>query len=161
MKKDSQKTIRSRSKRTFAGLPLVDVALGPDPDLDEPHGKAHGIIAIGDEAHGWLAMGGSARGYIALGGSARGILALGGKAMGVVALGGISIGLIAMGRPRCRWNCRRRPLSRRPICRRPRRPQEALKTAHREGAYLECDGLPSRFGFGESIAWPTGAARLH
>ena len=97
MKKDTQKTIRSRSKRTFAGLPLVDVALGPDPDLDEPHGKAHGIIAIGDEARGWLALGGSARGYIALGGSARGILALGGKAMGVVALGGISIGLIAMG----------------------------------------------------------------
>jgi hypothetical protein len=46
MKKDSQKTIRSRSKRTFAGLPLIDVALGPAPDFDEPHGKAHGIIAL-------------------------------------------------------------------------------------------------------------------
>src|SRR5579862_393167 len=94
--KDTQKTIRSRSIRTFAGLPLVDVALGPDPDLDEPHGKAHGIIAIGDEARGWLAMGGSARGYIALGGSARGILALGGKAMGVVALGGLSAGALSV-----------------------------------------------------------------
>src|SRR6201987_4428870 len=94
----SEKSIRSRSKRTFAGFPLVDVALGPDPDLDEPHGKAHGIIAIGDEARGWLALGGSARGYIALGGSARGILALGGKAMGIVALGGISSGFDRHGR---------------------------------------------------------------
>ena len=83
MKKDSHKSIRSRSERTFAGLPLIDVALGPHHG--EPHGKARGIIAIGDEARGWLALGGSARGYIALGGNARGILALGGKAMGVQA----------------------------------------------------------------------------
>jgi hypothetical protein len=95
MKKDSRKSIRTRSERTFAGLPLIDVALGPA--RGEPHGKARGIIAIGDEARGWLALGGSARGYIALGGSARGILALGGKAMGIVALGGISVGLVAMG----------------------------------------------------------------
>jgi hypothetical protein len=79
MKADSRKSIRSRSVRSFAGLPLVDIAIGPDPDRNEPHGKARGIIAIGDEAHGWLA----------LGGSARGVLALGGKAMGIIALGGI------------------------------------------------------------------------
>jgi len=97
MKAGSLKPIRRRSVRTFSGLPLFDIAYGPDPDRDEPHGKARGIIAIGDEARGWLALGDSARGYIALGRNARGVIALGGKAMGLVALGGISIGLISLG----------------------------------------------------------------
>jgi hypothetical protein len=97
MKADSRKPIRRRSDRTFAGLPLFDIAYGPDPDRDEPHGKARGIIAIGDEARGWLALGDSARGYIALGRNARGVIALGGKAVRIVALGGASIGFISLG----------------------------------------------------------------
>jgi len=123
MKADSRKPIRRRSDRTFAGLPLFDIAYGPDPDRDEPHGKARGIIAIGDEARGWLALGDSARGYIALGRNARGVIALGGKAVRIVALGGASIGFISLGGwaagrdrdrwPGCRWSCRRRPVSRR------------------------------------------------
>lgn len=81
MKAGLHKPIRRRSDRTFAGLPLFDIAYGPDPDRDEPHGRARGIITIGDEARGWFALGDSARGYIALGRNARGVIALGGKAM--------------------------------------------------------------------------------
>jgi hypothetical protein len=74
MKADSRKPIRRRSDRTFTGLPLFDIAYGPDSDRDEPHGRARGIIAIGDEARGWLALGDSARGFIALGRNSRGVI---------------------------------------------------------------------------------------
>jgi hypothetical protein len=79
-------------------LPLFDFAYGPDPDFEETHGTARGIVAIGDEAHGWLAIDGSARGYVALGGSARGLIALGGLTLGGVALGGLAAGGVAVGR---------------------------------------------------------------
>jgi hypothetical protein len=97
MKPHSTKSIRKRSERTFAGLPLFDIAYGPDPNRRERSGKAHGIIAIGNEARGWLALGDSARGYVAVGGKARGLIALGGKAIGLIAVGGMSFGLIALG----------------------------------------------------------------
>jgi len=95
--KGPAKTVRHRSKMTLFGLPLVDIASGPDPDRGEKHGKAHGIIAVGDEARGWLALGGKARGLIAMGGQARGLLAMGGKARGLIAMGGQPAGVLAMG----------------------------------------------------------------
>jgi hypothetical protein len=97
MKPHSTKSIRKRSERTFAGLPLFDIAYGPDADQGERSGKAHGIIAVGNEARGWLALGDSARGYVAVGGKARGLIALGGKAIGLIAVGGMSLGVIALG----------------------------------------------------------------
>jgi hypothetical protein len=44
----TSESIRRRSASTFAGLPLFDIASGPDPDRDERRGSAHGIIAMGD-----------------------------------------------------------------------------------------------------------------
>lgn len=89
--------LRKRSQRTWAGLPLVDVAYGPDAETGEKTGKAHGIIAVGNEAEGWLALGGRARGVVALGGSAVGGIALGGTARGIIALGGVAVGGLALG----------------------------------------------------------------
>ena len=43
--------IRKRSPKTLCGLPLVDIAIGPDPEKGEMRGHAHGIIAIGDIAN--------------------------------------------------------------------------------------------------------------
>ena len=60
----AKKGIRKRSATCFAGLPLYDIALGPDLDKGECHGHARGIVAIGDIATGWLAVGGAARGII-------------------------------------------------------------------------------------------------
>ena len=51
---------RYRSKATFFGLPVVDIAFGPFGT--ETLGRARGIIAIGDSAYGWLAIGGMASG---------------------------------------------------------------------------------------------------
>ncbi len=95
--KKAAKTVRMRSEKTLFGLPLLDIASGPDPDRGEERGTAHGIIAIGDEARGWLAMGGKARGVIAMGGQARGLLAMGGRARGLIAMGGQPAGVLAMG----------------------------------------------------------------
>jgi hypothetical protein len=89
--------IRKRSNRLYWGLPLYDIALGPDPEKGELRGHAKGIIAIGDLATGVLALGGLARGVIALGGLAIGGIALGGGAIGGIALGGGAIGGIAFG----------------------------------------------------------------
>ncbi|HEY6271440.1 MAG TPA: hypothetical protein VIX19_05530 [Terriglobales bacterium] len=50
----AQSSVRHRSEQTLFGLPLIDIASGPDPERGEKHGRARGIIAIGDEARGWL-----------------------------------------------------------------------------------------------------------
>ena len=93
-----QQTIRRRSEGTFLGLPVWEIAVGPDPENDEVRGHARAIIAIGDIATGWLAIGGIARGIIALGGVAIGGLSLGGLSVGLLAaLGGCAIGTIALG----------------------------------------------------------------
>ena len=100
--------VRKRSTKYIWGLPLFDIALGPDPDQDQVRGHARGIIAIGDIATGVLAMGGVARGFIALGGLALGVIALGGCSIGILlgigglgvgalAIGGLAIGLVAFG----------------------------------------------------------------
>lgn len=100
--------VRKRSEMTIFGLPLVDVALGPDLAKGEMRGHAKGIIAIGDIATGVLAFGGVAVGGVAAGGLAIGILgaaggaaigmfAAGGAAVGAVACGGAAVGLVAIG----------------------------------------------------------------
>lgn len=91
------RSIRKRSAKMLCGLPLVDVAIGPDPGKGEMRGHARGIIAIGDIAEGWLAIGGIARGGLAIGGLAVGVITLGGVGVGVLSFAGLSFGLLAFG----------------------------------------------------------------
>ena len=63
MQKRQPKGIRRRSAKQYFGLPLVDIALGPDPDRGEVRGHARGIVAIGDVANGLIAVGGVACGW--------------------------------------------------------------------------------------------------
>jgi len=116
--KRAHRPVRSRSTTYVLGLPLYDIAFGPDPVAQQRRGHARGIVAIGDVATGVLAIGGVARGFIALGGVALGVLtiggcsigllfsigglgvgalAAGGVAVGLVALGGVAVGLVAVG----------------------------------------------------------------
>ena len=80
--------IRKRSAISIGGLPLYDIAMGPNPAKGERRGHARGIIAIGDIATGVIALGGFSFGLISLGGCSIGGLALGGFAVGGIALGG-------------------------------------------------------------------------
>ncbi|HEX3658860.1 MAG TPA: hypothetical protein VHV55_23910 [Pirellulales bacterium] len=89
--------VRKRSDRTLFGLPLYDIAVGPDPERGQARGHARGIIAVGDVASGVLAVGGAARGGLAVGGAAVGLIAVGGAAIGLLALGGAAIGGVAVG----------------------------------------------------------------
>ena len=90
--------IRKQSDRYFWGLPLYDIALGPDPAKGEMRGHARGIIAIGDIATGVLVLGGVARGLVAVGGLALGVvLGFGGLSTGLLAVGGLAMGGIAIG----------------------------------------------------------------
>ena len=45
---------RYRSETLLFGLPIIDVAIGPDPDGGEAFGRARGVIAIG--AQGEIVM---------------------------------------------------------------------------------------------------------
>ncbi len=90
--------IRRRSSQTLWGLPLWDVAMGPDPETGQLRGHARGIIAVGDIATGLVALGGLARGVVAFGGLAVGGIAFGGCALGLLlAIGGLAIGGVAVG----------------------------------------------------------------
>jgi hypothetical protein len=89
--------VRRRSVATFAGLPLYDIAVGPDLERGEMRGHAKGIVAVGDFATGVLALGGVVRGIVAIGGLAVGILSLGGLSVGVGAIGGLALGGLALG----------------------------------------------------------------
>lgn len=90
--------VRRRSTRVIWGLPLWDIACGPDPDKGEVRGHARGIFALGDIATGVFALGGIARGVVALGGLALGVLAFGGGSFGLLlAAGGLAVGGIATG----------------------------------------------------------------
>ena len=94
----SYRGIRKRSNRLYWGLPLYDIAMGPDPEKGEMRGHAKGIVAIGDSATGVLALGGLARGGVAMGGLAAGLLlGIGGLSTGLLAFGGLAIGGIAIG----------------------------------------------------------------
>jgi hypothetical protein len=76
---------RYRSDATIFGVPVISIALGPDPANGERIGKPRGLIAIGD-----MPVGG-----IAIGGVPIGVVAIGGMSMGVCTLGGLSVGLLA------------------------------------------------------------------
>ena len=89
--------VRKRSAAEFAGLPIYDIAWGPNLEKGELRGHARGIIAVGDIATGWLAVGGIARGLCALGGVSFGVIALGGCAFGLLGIGGLAIGGAAIG----------------------------------------------------------------
>jgi len=81
-----------KSTRTFFGLPLVHINVGPGLY------RAKGIVAIGNMAAGVVAMGGLAAGLFTLGGVSLGLLlALGGAAIGGCSVGGLAIGLLAWG----------------------------------------------------------------
>jgi hypothetical protein len=79
-------TIRKRSRTRIAGLPLFEIAFGPQPARGEPHGHAKALIAIGDQATGVLAIGGLAQGVVAVGGLSEGLIAVGGCTLGLSAL---------------------------------------------------------------------------
>lgn len=90
--------IRRRSSLRIGGLPLYDIALGPDPERDELWGHAKGVVAIGNSATGWFALGGMATGGIAIGGASFGLISFGGFSLGVlIAIGGLAIGTLAVG----------------------------------------------------------------
>jgi len=86
--------VRRRSKTEVFGLPLWEIALGPDVLRGETRGHAKAIFALGDIATGVFALGGLARGLFAMGGLAMGGVTLGGCSLGLlVALGGCALGL--------------------------------------------------------------------
>jgi hypothetical protein len=89
---------RRRSSQLVAGIPLYDIAVGPDIAHGEWRGHARGVIAIGDFASGVIAIGGLSRGVIAVGGLALGLLSFGGLSVGVLAAaGGLALGGLALG----------------------------------------------------------------
>jgi hypothetical protein len=90
--------VRYRSAAAIGDVPLVSVALGPDPEKGEWRGHARGVVAVGDTAVGGIAVGGLAVGLISLGGLSLGLASVGGLALGVfLALGGGAVGGTAVG----------------------------------------------------------------
>jgi len=79
--------VRYRSSIAIGDIPLVSIALGPDPARGEWRGHAKGLVAIGDIATGVVALGGVATGGICIGGLSFGLVSLGGLALGGGALG--------------------------------------------------------------------------
>jgi hypothetical protein len=90
--------IRKRSKTQFFGLPLWEVARGPNPAKGERLGHARAIVAVGDVADGVIAVGGISRGVISIGGLSFGVCSVGGVSVGLAAaLGGVAAAPLAMG----------------------------------------------------------------
>jgi hypothetical protein len=93
-----QTSIRHRSRTRIAGIPLFEIAFGPQRMRGEAHGHAKALIAIGDQATGVLAIGGLAQGIVAVGGLSEGLIAVGGCTLGLfAALGGVAVGAFAVG----------------------------------------------------------------
>ena len=90
-------SVRVQSSHRLFGIPLYDVAIGPDPSQGEARGRARGIIAVGDVASGLVAVGGVAVGGVALGGVSAGIVSVGGCCLGLLARGGVAVGAAAWG----------------------------------------------------------------
>jgi hypothetical protein len=91
---------RERSEMTIFGMPLWEVAVGPDLARGERRGHANAIFAMGDVATGVFALGGMARGVFCVGGVSVGLFSLGGVSFGLAAaVGGVAIGGIAVLRP--------------------------------------------------------------
>jgi hypothetical protein len=94
----AQHGVRKRSEGEIFGLPLWEIAIGPDPELGEIRGHAKGVLAVGDIATGLFAVGGIARGLFCVGGLALGVVSLGGVSLGLgFALGGAALGGVAVG----------------------------------------------------------------
>lgn len=75
------------------GLPILQIALGPDPATGEMRGKARALIAIGDSATGAIAIGGVCKGGVCAGGVCIGLFTMGGVSIGALtAAGGVTIG---------------------------------------------------------------------
>lgn len=93
-----QRGVRKRSEAVYFGMPLWEVASGPDPEHGELRGHARAIFAVGDIATGVFALGGIARGVFCLGGLTFGCFTIGGVAMSLIlAFGGVAISSIAIG----------------------------------------------------------------
>ncbi len=90
--------VRRTSSVRVRGIPLYQIAMGPDPATGQMRGHARAIFACGDIATGVLAFGGISQGVIAIGGVAVGLVAIGGCAFGVLAgLGGVATGWFSLG----------------------------------------------------------------
>lgn len=90
--------IRKRSKAQILGVPLWEVARGPNPAKGERVGHARALFAVGDIADGVIAIGGVSRGVISVGGISIGMCSLGGVSVGLAAaLGGVAIAPLALG----------------------------------------------------------------
>src|SRR4029453_4657526 len=61
LRQEESMSIRWTTTATFLGMPLVAVAIGPDPVNSEVRGHARGFIAVGDFATGVVALGGLSR----------------------------------------------------------------------------------------------------
>ncbi len=98
LRTQQRRGVRRRASFQLFGLPLYDIAVGPDPERGELRGHARGFLAVGDMATGVFAIGGFARGLVACGGLAIGGLSLGGLSIGLaLAFGGLAIGSFAIG----------------------------------------------------------------
>ncbi|HTI52399.1 MAG TPA: hypothetical protein VL475_15655 [Planctomycetaceae bacterium] len=94
----SQKGVRKRSETELFGLPLWEIATGPDAERGERRGHARAVFAIGDVATGVFALGGIARGIFCVGGVTVGFVALGGLSISLVfAMAGLAIAPLAFG----------------------------------------------------------------
>jgi len=97
------KSVRKRSSRMLWGLPLYDIAFGPDPEKGEKVGHARGVIAIGEFAFGIFAFGIVSRGVVTFGVLSLGVLAVGvasgalGFAFGTLAIAPVAFGVQAIG----------------------------------------------------------------
>jgi len=81
-----------KSKRTFHGLPLVHVKIGPGIT------KAKGVVAVGTVATGIVTFGAISIGVLSFGALAFGLIAIGAFSIGaLLAAGSIAIGLLAFG----------------------------------------------------------------
>lgn len=90
--------IRKKSSVRVFGLPLWEIARGPDPKHGEDRGHARAIFAVGDVADGIVAVGGIARGGLTIGGISLGVLSLGGVSISLLAaVGGVAIAPLAYG----------------------------------------------------------------
>lgn len=90
-------SIRYESSCRILGWPLLAIARGADPARQDGHGKAHGIVAVGDVATGVFAVGGIARGVIAIGGLGFGLVTVAGVGIGALVIAGVSIAQTAFG----------------------------------------------------------------
>ena len=88
---------RFTSEARVLGMPMVSIAMGPDPTTGAGRGVAKGFIAVGDIAVGVFAVGGVSVGLVCTGGLSLGGIALGGLALGGLAMGGCAAGVCAMG----------------------------------------------------------------